>query len=388
MQKKSRKSSTKKKVQKKEKPIKKYNVVLRPFVRFGRFVKKWYQRQSRRHQDFMKRRPQRSFRLSKRRDLKRSFKIPGYFAFMGEVCKVIWANKWLFLKFIILYAVFSAILAGLLNQESYIALRDSVIEAGEGLGLNEMVSLVGGVMTASSEESSISSYIIPAILLIFGWLIIVWMLRYRMADKKIKFRDALYNCGAPIFSTVMLIFIMVLQLIPFALALLAYTSASGIGLINWSVDIENMAAWGVLAVIAVLTLYWMATSFIALIVVTIPGTYPWTAIRIAGDKVVGRRSRILYRLLFMIVPALLMWIVVLVPVILLDNALKIEWLPLIPFASLLLSTLTLVWCASYIYMLYRYLLEDESPPVIGMKKGKKAKVRRLKKKTAARKGKK
>jgi hypothetical protein len=155
---------------------------------------------------------------------------------------------------------------------------------------------------------------------------------------------------------------MLLQLIPFALALLAYTAVSGVGLINWSVNIENMAAWCALAAVAVLTLYWMTTSFIALIVVTVPGFYPWQAIREAGDRVVGRRVRVLLRLLFMLLPMAVMWLVILVPVILLDNWLKIDWLPLVPLASLILSTLTLTWVASYIYLLYRSLLDDSTPP--------------------------
>lgn len=366
----------------KKKSLKKYNVVMRPFVRFWRFICEWFLRQKKRHQEFMERRPQRSFKLSKKRDVSRSMKMPGYFAFAHEVWSTIWKNKGLFIKFILLFAVISAVVTGTLSQSSYTALRDSVMEVSEGLGVNEMISLVGGVVTASSDEdATMSSQIIAGLLMLFGWLAIVWILRYRKAGKDIRLRDALYNCGAPILATFALLLIMVLQLMPFALALLAYTSASGIGLINWSVDIENMAAWCVLAAVAVLTLYWMVTSFIALVIVTNPGTYPWTAIRIAGDKVVGRRARILLRLLFMMLPIVLLWLVALVPMIMLDNALRIDWLPLVPYTSLLLSTLTIVWVASYIYLLYRYLLEDDAPPVVGMKRTKTSKQsKKLKKK--------
>ena len=340
----------------------------REFTKFGaklgRKAKGWFGRQKKRRQDFMKRRPQRSFRFSKKRDTRRSMKMPKYFAFAGEVSSIIWNNKKILAKFILLYAIISAVVAGTLSQDSYVALRNSVMEVSEGLGIGEVISLVGGVVTAgSSDDIAVSSQIVTGLLLLFGWLLIVWILRYRKAGNDIRFRDALYNCGAPILATFALLLIMVLQLIPFALALLVYTSASGIGLINWSVDIENMAAWCVLAAVAVLTLYWMTTSFIAMIYVTNPGTYPWQAIKMASDKVVGRRVRILLRLVFMMIPVALMWLVVLVPVIMIDNALQIDWLPLVPFASLLLSTLTLVWCASYIYLLYRHLLEDNSPPV-------------------------
>lgn len=373
-------SKSKSKSRKSQKALKDYNVILRPFVKFGRSFRRWLSRKKDMYKDFKKRRPQRSFKLSKRRDLERSFKTPGYFSFAREVLSTIWSNKKLFLKFILLYMAISLIVVGTLSQESYVALRDSITSASEGLGINEMVSLIGGVMTASnSSDATIASQLVSGFLFLFGWLLIVWILRYRMANKDIKFRDALYNCGAPIAATFVLLLIVVLQLLPFVIALLVYTSVSGIGLINWSVDIENMAAWCVLAAFAVLTLYWMATSFIALIIVTVPGTYPWTAIRIAGDKVVGRRLRILQRILFMLLPILVVWIVVLIPVILLDNAIAIDWLPLIPFISLVLSTLTLLWCASYIYTLYRYLLEDNTPPVKGIDKSQKSKTKSVKK---------
>jgi len=347
---------------------KKVFILWRPFVRFGGFVKSWWGRQVQRHKDFMKRRPQRSFRYSKKRDLQRSLKMPGYFAFAHKVWTTIWANKGLIIKFIVLYSIISLVVVGALNQSSYVALRDSVTGASEEFGIGEVVSLVGGAVTASSgEDATMTSQIVAGLLMIFGWLVIVWMLRHCLAEKKIRLRDALYNAGAPILATFSLLLIMVLQLLPFALALLVYTAASGIGLINWSIDIENMAAWCALAMVAALTLYWMTTSFIALIIVTNAGIYPWQAIKMAGDMVVGRRLRIMLRLLFMTVPMMVLWLAVLVPVILLDNALRIDWLPLVPFVTLVLSTITLVWAASYIYMLYRQLLDDNAPPVKGLK---------------------
>jgi hypothetical protein len=84
--------------------------------------------------------------------------------------------------------------------------------------------------------------------------------------------------------------------------------------------------------------------------------------REAGDMVVGRRLRIMLRLLFMALPLLLMWLVVLLPTIWLDDAIQVNWLPLVPLVSLILSTLTLLWAASYIYILYRRIMDDKAPP--------------------------
>ncbi|MDR1197125.1 MAG: hypothetical protein LBL08_02530 [Candidatus Nomurabacteria bacterium] len=356
----------KKVVKKAKKPlrsIKKYHVAVRWWVRFWRALKRWCGRQAKIHRDFLARRPHRSLFLTKRRDYVRSFKISGYLAFSHEVWQTIWKNRAIFIKFTILYAIFSLVLVGTLNQSNYLAMRDSVTSAVENLGVGDVFSLFTNAITSGSgEEATMTSQLVAGLLLIFGWLVVVWILRYRLSGNKIRLRDALYNAGAPLVATFILLLIMVLQLIPFAIVLLAYSAVSGIGLINWSIDIENMAAWCALAVVAVMTLYWMVTSFVALIYITVPGVYPLQAIKLAGDRVVGRRMRILLRLIFMALPMAVMWAVILVPIILLDNWVKIDWLPLVPLGVLLLSTLTLVWVGSYIYLLYRRLLDDNAPP--------------------------
>jgi hypothetical protein len=56
-----------------------------------------------------------------------------------------------------------------------------------------------------------------------------------------------------------------------------------------------------------------------------------------------------------------------VPIILLDTWIKgmlpaIEWLPVVPVALLVMSTLTVVWVASYVYILYRKVVDDDAAP--------------------------
>jgi hypothetical protein len=152
-------------------------------------------------------------------------------------------------------------------------------------------------------------------------------------------------------------------MLPFALVLLAYSSVTAVGWINIGIQIENMAAWCVMAITAVMTLYWICSSFIALIIVTLPGMYPFAALRAAGDLVVGRRLKLVFRLIFMALPVMLMWIVVLLPAILIDSWLQLTWQPLVPIMVLLLTTLKIIWCAAYIYLLYRRMVDDPEPPV-------------------------
>jgi hypothetical protein len=61
------------------------------------------------------------------------------------------------------------------------------------------------------------------------------------------------------------------------------------------------------------------------------------------------------------------WIVIAIPVILFDGWMKSAWaagatLPLVPVTLLLLSALSVVWMASYVYLLYRKVVEDDALP--------------------------
>ena len=91
------------------------------------------------------------------------------------------------------------------------------------------------------------------------------------------------------------------------------------------------------------------------------------ASRAAGDLVVGRRLRILLRLLWLALIIILTWAVVMIPIILFDAWLKgvfpaINWLPLVPVALLVLGTVSVVWAAGYIYLLYRRIVNDDAAP--------------------------
>lgn len=349
---------------KKEKNLKDYFIIFRPFVWVWRKIKDLYKRAKARHQDFMSRRPHRSLYLTRKRDFRRSWKMPGYFAFANQVWQTIWVNKRIFLKFIILYSVLSLLIAGTLSQSSYLALKEQINSYSEDLGAMKWVTLfTGAITTGSGEEMTATGEVLAGMIFLFGWLVIVWILRRYMAGDKIKLRDALYSAGSPLVATMVLLAIMLFQLVPFVLVLVAYSAFTGFGFINWDISIENMAAWCAVAAAAVLTLYWMTTSFLALIIVTNPGVYPFKAIKMAGDIAVSRRLRIMLRLTFMVLPVAIMWIAILLPVIFLDDFIKVDWLPLVPLFVLILSTLTLLWVATYIYMLYRRLIDDQDPPV-------------------------
>jgi hypothetical protein len=219
------------------------------------------------------------------------------------------------------------------------------------------------VTSSSGTEFSSGQQVAGILMFLIGWLMIVWALRQMLMGKRVRLRDALYNSGTSLVSTLAVLAVAILQLIPLALCFIVYNALTGVGIINSGIAIENMAFWFIVALVAVLTLYWWTSTFIALIIVTLPGMYPGEALRMAGDIVSGRRLQILFRLLYMLLPVLLLWSVALISMTMLDNAIKLDWLPLVPLTVLLLISVTVIWVATHVYMLYRKVVDANAKAI-------------------------
>ena len=321
---------------------------------------------------YLSRRPHRSFRLTRRRDYTRSFKMPGYWSFSFYAFKTLRSHKKTFLLLALAYAILTIILVGMASQDTYTTLISTLTQtSGDAFkgnfgqfgqaGLLLLTIMSGGISQSLTEGQQIYATIIG----LLTWLTTVWMLRNILAGKRVKLRDGLYNAGSPILSTFIVGLVLVIQLIPFALALIGYSAASATGLLNSGV--EAMLFWIVAGLLSILSLYWITSTIIALVVVTLPGMYPFRAIKTAGDLVIGRRVRIMMRLLWMAFLALLAWVIVMLPIILLITWLNSLWpalqgVPVIPFVIVALSSLTIVWAASYVYLLYRKVVADDADP--------------------------
>ncbi|HRN97223.1 MAG TPA: hypothetical protein PLZ58_02130 [Candidatus Saccharibacteria bacterium] len=321
---------------------------------------------------FLKRRPHRSFRRTRRRDYVRSLELPGYFAFTTYVHKTLWKNRKLIAAMVVVYALLTALMVGVASQDTYTTLSDTLRETGGSIfdgnfgelgkaSLLFIAAMTGGLSQTLTEVQQVYA----AILGLMVWLTTVWLLRNILAGHKVKLRDGLYNASAPILSTFVVVIVMLVQLLPFALALIGYSAAMASGLLAGGV--EAMIFWLSAGLLTALSLYWITSTAVALVVVTLPGMYPFRAIKTAGDLVVGRRLRILLRMLWMGLMISLVWIVIMIPIILLDTWVKgiwpvIDWIPTIPLALLIMGSMTLVWSSSYIYLLYRRIVADDSDP--------------------------
>lgn len=327
----------------------------------------FFKRLQKRYATYMERRVHRSFQLTRRRDAVQELELPGNIAFTHEVNKTLWGYRKTFVLLAVLYAVLYGLLVGVQSQDTFTQLSDSLSEAGAEITSGEWGAvdqagalLVSMATAGASSDVSEGQQIFSVLVSLLVWLASVWMLRNLLAGHKVKLRDGLYNSGAPLFATVVIALVMAVQLIPVALAVIGYNAASTSGLLD--AGAVAMLFWIAAGLLGILSLYWITASLFALIIITIPGMYPMQALKSAGELVLGRRVRILLRWLWMALMIGLTWVIVLIPFIFLDMGIKalwpaIEWLPILPYVVLLLSSLSIVWSSAYVYLLYRKVVE-------------------------------
>ena len=314
--------------------------------------------------------PHRSFKRTLPRDDSRSLKLPRYFAFSVYVWRTLWTHRKIFILLALVYALLTALMVGIASQDTYITLKETLNATGGDFlagawgefgkaGLLFVTALTGGLSQSLSDVQQVYTVLIT----LLTWLTSVWLLRNILAGHKVKLKDGLYSAGSPILATFLVALLLLVQLLPVALALIGYVAAAASGLLTGGV--EAMLFWFAAGLLIALSLYWITSTFFALVIVTLPGMYPMQAIRTAGELVIGRRLRILLRLLWMAAGILITWGLIMIPMILFDTWLKniwpaIDWVPIIPILLLAISAFTIVWASSYIYLLYRKVVADDA----------------------------
>lgn len=319
---------------------------------------------------FLNRRPHRSFKLSRRREYKIDSNLPGYFSFSKFVFGFLYKNKKIFLCLALFYAVFAGLLLNMVSQNNYESMKQVVSNDTTGtfdgfigsLGSSGLLFLSGLTGSMNNQMDQVQQFC-AGLIAILTWLTSVWLIRNILAGHKVKVRDGIYNSGAPLVPTVMTTLLFLVQLLPFAIAVIAYVAASGSGLLDNG--IEAMLFWVFAGLMTALSVYWAIGTIFSLVIITIPGMYPMQAIRSAGDLVTGRRMKILARLAWMFVSLLIVWAIVLIPSIMIETSLAkalpvMNSIPIIPILFLIMSSLTVIWVSSYVYLFYRRVVSENA----------------------------
>lgn len=313
----------------------------------------------------------RSFRRSYREDYQRDLQAPGLVQHATTTLKIIFKNWKLFLPLLAIVVALNTAFVGLLNEETYQSFQDSLKESYSSLNQGELgrvaeaglllISTIttGGLTRGMNEVQQVFMVIFVAI----TWLTTIYYLRHLLAGNRPKFRDGIYNAMAPLISSLLMMALIFIHLIPIFIFIVAYSAAVQTGFLE--TPLYAFVFWLFSVLLILLSSYLLPVSITALVAVTVPGIYPMTALNATTDLMQGRRTKFIVRLIFMIIYLGVIWVIVMLPIMWLDLLLKsnIEWwanlrAPVASFFLQVMTTFSVIYITAYIYLFYRRMLDD------------------------------
>ncbi len=290
----------------------------------------------------------RSFRLSKREVIKTK-KIPRIKILVKETNRIFWNNKILFLKFVLLFSVLDFMFVkGLGSSFNLVSTKQSLVELfGGSNSLEASALLMGQLVGSSSVSATNSSGAYHYFLVIVIILTAIWLVRKIHSDDNPSLKEALYNAMAPLIKFIVVLFIVTIQLIPALIGGFLINTVFNNGLAVTS--FEKMV-WIIFYVgLLLISLYMILSSMFALVITTLDGVNPMTALRSARDIVMHRRMKIVARLIILSAILLIGYVVIFLPLIF--------YIPVVAEPLFLaVSTFSLIYSTVYIYNLYRQLI--------------------------------
>lgn len=314
-----------------------------------------------------------SFHRSYREDYQRPLRAPGLVSHAISTLKILFKNWRLFGPLLLLIVLSNILLVGLMSENTYKTLQSkldenySLLRQGElgriaksGLLLVSTVTS-GGLTNGMSDVQEVFAVLLFAI----TWLITIYFLRQLLAGNRPRFRDGLFNALTPFISSLLVVVVIFIHLIPIFAFIVLYSTAVATNFL--AQPLYAFIFWIFGSLLILLSCYLLPSSILALVATTVPGIYPMTALNATTDLVQGRRTKFLIRIIFAFIFLAVIWVAVMLPLIWLDLFLKAQFSALselgIPFTSLCLQVMTtfsVIYATAYLYLFYRRMLDDPS----------------------------
>jgi hypothetical protein len=286
------------------------------------------------------------------RQLKREYRLPNAWQLTKTVSVILWQHKQLFIGITLVYGLLNLVLVqGLASSTDVTSLKSTLNQAFSGqLGsLASSLSIFAVLVSSAGNGSSQTAGAYQLFIGLVTSLAVIWALRQTLAGATIRIRDSYYRGMYPLVPFILVLTVIGFQLIPLLIGSTLYNLVIGNGI---AVHFIEKLLWGALfAASAALSFYWISSSLFALYIVTLPDMTPLKALRSARDLVRGRRWVVLRKLLWLPIVLIIAAAIIMVPII-------IFLTPLAQWVFFLLTMFGLVAVHSYMYTLYRELLNE------------------------------
>lgn len=273
--------------------------------------------------------------------------VPSVWKISGQTLRLIGQHKLLLSGIIGWYLLLNLLFVqSLANGQNIGALQNSLSHGYFDAIMGDFSKLIANSGASSTPAGGAYGLFLTTILS----LAVIWTVRQLLAGRVPRVRDAYYRGMFPLVPFVLVLALIGLQLLPLVIGATLYNIAVTNGIV---VNLFQQTVAGLLALaLALLSFYWLASSTMALYIVTLADMTPRRALKSAKDLVRGKRWTIVLRILFLPLALLLAAAIVLIPTVLVAPVL----------ANILLFVLggvALVIVHAYLFSLYRGLLPNE-----------------------------
>lgn len=265
---------------------------------------------------------------------------------------ILWQHRKLFIGIALIYGLLNLVLVrGLAGGTDVSSLKHNLSQAFTGQlgGLASALSVFAALVGSSGNGSSQTAGAYQLSLSIIISLAVIWALRQVLAGTPVRIRDAYYRGMYPLVPFILVLLVIGLQLLPLLIGSTLYNLVISNGI---AVNLVEKLVWLMLFVLLALwSLYMLSSSLFALYIVTLPEMTPLKALRSARELVRGRRWTVLRKILCLPIILLIVAAIIMVPII-------IVLTPLAQWIFFLLTMFALVAIHTYMYTLYRELLNE------------------------------
>lgn len=312
----------------------------------------------------------RSFKRSYYEDYQRKTELPSLTSQASAAFKMFFKFWKIFLPLLLIFVGLYIFLIGAMSENTLADVKANVEQTNKDVADGKIgtvgkagLTLLGIISTGGLTTMNDAQIVIAVLLFAIIWLVTIYLARHLLAGhQEIKMRDGFYSALSPLISTLVVGLIIFLEAIPIMLTIIVFQVALTTEFL--STPFYALLFFMFAALMITLSLYLLSSSFFAIIVVSAPGLYPLTAVRMAKNLIMGRRLRFLIRVFYLVIIVALLYLLLLMPAIILDGALKAQfsWLTesKIPFVAIIQLTITVfifIYLSIYFYLFYRALLD-------------------------------
>ena len=312
----------------------------------------------------------RSFKRSYYEDYQRKTELPSLTSQANAAFKMFFKFWKIFLPLLLIFVGLYIFLIGAMSENTLADIKANVEQTNKDVADGKIgtvgkagLTLLGIISTGGLTTMNDAQIVIAVLLFAIIWLVTIYLARHLLAGRQeIKMRDGFYSALSPLVSTLVVGLIIFLEAVPIMLTIIVFQVALTTEFL--STPFYALLFFMFAALMITLSLYLLSSSFFAIIVVSAPGLYPLTAVRMAKNLIMGRRLRFLIRVFYLVIIVALLYLLLLMPAIILDGAMKSQfaWLteskiPFVAIIQLAITVFIFIYLSIYFYLFYRALLD-------------------------------